>query len=187
MRASSAAISSVADVPGVADDEREPPFKHGIDGLPGEAGALHPDMGHAQAQQPLAQRVQITCHRPEGAHLLGRALSRFPDEDAGHPRLLVNVQPGHSLDHHPHARLHDQNGRSWRRRYVQDTARVLPGPRGNKEWYLCAARAGLLIGVAKPPQICQPRHDHRREVRPNRPATPPFSPIMARHRRRLAA
>src|SRR3954449_2788372 len=65
--------------------------------------------------------------------------------------------------------------------------RVLPGPRGNKEWYLCAARAGLLIGVAKPPQICQPRHDHRREVRPNRPATPPFSPIMARHRRRLAA
>src|SRR4051812_45721163 len=39
----------------------------------------------------------------------------------------------------------------------------------------------------KPPQICQPRHDHRREVRPNRPATPPFSPIMARHRRRLAA
>jgi len=26
--------------------------------------------------------------------------------------------------------------------------RVLPGPRGNKEWYLCAARAGLLIGVA---------------------------------------
>src|SRR4051812_34748157 len=39
----------------------------------------------------------------------------------------------------------------------------------------------------KPPQICQPRHDHRQEVRPNRPATPPFSPIMARHRRRLAA
>src|SRR3954471_8636472 len=26
--------------------------------------------------------------------------------------------------------------------------RVLAGPRGNKEWYLCAARAGLLIGVA---------------------------------------
>src|SRR4051794_40783267 len=39
----------------------------------------------------------------------------------------------------------------------------------------------------KPPQICQPRHDHRQEVRPNRPAMPPFSPIMARHRRRLAA
>src|SRR3954471_24434103 len=51
--------------------------------------------------------------------------------------------------------------------------RVLPGPRGNKEWYLCAARAGLLIGVAKPPQICQPRQrsPSRGSAKPARNAT----------------
>ena len=142
------AARHVADVPGVADDELETPFEHGIDGLPVDAGALHPDMGHAQAQQPLAQRFQITCHRPEGAHLLGRALSRFPNEDAGHHRLLVNVQPGHSLDHHPHARLRIRTGDRGAAGTFETLPRVLPGPRGNKEWYLCAARAGLLIGVA---------------------------------------
>jgi len=36
---------------------------------------------------------------------------------------------------------------------------VLPVPGGDKEWYLYAARAGLLIGVANHRRDFQPQHD----------------------------
>ena len=44
------APGDVTDVPSVADDEFKTPFQHGIDGLPVDAGALHADMAHTQAQ-----------------------------------------------------------------------------------------------------------------------------------------
>ncbi|HKM81862.1 MAG TPA: hypothetical protein VJY15_12975, partial [Candidatus Acidoferrum sp.] len=36
---------------------------------------------------------------------------------------------------------------------------MLPVPGGDKEWYLYAARAGLLIGVANHRRDFQPQHD----------------------------
>src|SRR5208337_4150496 len=64
--------------------------------------------------------------------------------------------------------------------------RVLPVPGGDKKWYLYAARAGLIFGVASHRSIVSLNTIARGETRTNRLAPPPFSPIMARHRRWLA-
>jgi len=64
---------------------------------------------------------------------------------------------------------------------------VLPVPGRDKEWYLYAARAGLLIGVANHRRDVSLNTIARGENRTSRPALPPFSPIMARRRRCLAA
>ena len=53
------ATRHVTDMPGVADDEVEMPFQHGIDRAPVNAGALHADLRYAKILQPLAQRFQI--------------------------------------------------------------------------------------------------------------------------------
>ena len=63
---------------------------------------------------------------------------------------------------------------------------MLPVPGGDKEWYLYAARAGLSIGVASHRRGFSLNTIDRGELRTNRPAPPPFSPIMARQRRWLA-
>ena len=64
---------------------------------------------------------------------------------------------------------------------------MLPVPEGDKEWYLYAARAGLLIGVASHRRDVSLNTIARREAPTSRPAPPPFSSIMARRRRWLAA
>ena len=63
---------------------------------------------------------------------------------------------------------------------------MLPVPGGDKKWYLYAARAGLSIGVASHRRGISLNTIARGETRTNRPAPPPFSPIMARQRRWLA-
>ena len=96
------ATRHVPDMPGVADDEVEMPFQHGIDRAPVNAGAFHADLRHPKLLQPVPQRFQIARHRPKGPHLLPRPLARGADQDAGNDRLLVNVKPGASLDDHLH-------------------------------------------------------------------------------------
>jgi hypothetical protein len=72
---------------------------------------------------------------------------------------------------------------------------VLPVPEGDKEWYLYATRAGLLIGVDNHRRDVSLNTIARREVRTIRPdpplksaqPTPPFSAIVARGTRWLAA
>ena len=64
-------------------------------------------------------------------------------------------------------------------------ATSVPGRR-DKEWYLYAARAGLLIGVANHcARDVSLNTIARGENRTSRPALPPFSPTMARRRRCL--
>jgi hypothetical protein len=46
-------------VPGVADDQREPAFQHGVDRAPVDPGALHADMGDAVFHEPVAQGLQV--------------------------------------------------------------------------------------------------------------------------------
>src|SRR5215471_10744709 len=64
--------------------------------------------------------------------------------------------------------------------------RVLPVPRGDKEWYLYAARAGLSRGALTYRVRSGLNTIASGEVRTNRPALPPFSLIMVRRRRCLA-
>ena len=181
------ATRHVADVPGVADDEVEMPFQHGIDRAPVDAGALHADLRHPKLLQPVPQRFQIARHRPEGPHLLPRPLARGADQDAGNDRLLMHVQPATPLNDHLHPRLHPREGDRDAAGIVETLPRVLPVPGGDKEWYLYAARAGLPIGVASHRRDFSLNTIARGEAPTNRPAPPPFSFIMARRRRWLAA
>jgi hypothetical protein len=72
---------------------------------------------------------------------------------------------------------------------------VLPVSEGDKEWYLYATRAGLLIGVANHRRDVSLNTITDREVQAIRPApplktaqlTPSFSSIVARGTRWLAA
>ena len=181
------AARHVTDMAGVADDEVEMPFQHGVDRAPINAGALHADLRHSELLQPVPQRFQIARHRTKGSHLLARPLARGADQDAGDDRLLMHVKSRAPLNDHLHLRLHPKGGDRDATGRVETLPRVLPVPGGDKEWYLYAARAGLLIGVAS----------HRRDVSLNtiagrealikRPAPPTFSSIMARRRRWLAA
>jgi len=61
-------------------------------------------------------------------------------------------------------------------------------PEGDKEWYLYAARAGLLVGVASHRSYVGLTRSPVAKAPTNRPAPPPpFSFIMARRRRWSAA
>ena len=137
----------VADVAGIADDQFEMPFQHGIDRAPVNAGALHADLRHPKLLQPVPQRLQIARHRPEGPDLLPRPLARGVDQDAEDDRLLMHVQPTTPLNDDFHPRLHPGEGDRDAAGIVETLPRVLPVPGGDKEWRLYAARAGLLVGV----------------------------------------
>jgi hypothetical protein len=102
------ATRHVTDMPGVADDEVETPFQHGIDRAPVNAGALHAGLRHPKLLQPVPQCLQIARHRPEGPDLLPRPLARGADQDAGDDRLLMHVQPTTPLNEHLHLRLHSR-------------------------------------------------------------------------------
>src|SRR5208337_4539497 len=130
------ATRHVPDMPGVADDEVEMPFQHGIDRAPVNAGALHADLRHPKLLQPVPQRFQIARHRPKGPHLLPRPLARGADQDAGNDRLLMHVKPGAPLNDHLHLRLHPKEGDRDAAGIVETLPRVLPVPGGDKKWYL---------------------------------------------------
>jgi hypothetical protein len=178
----------VADVPGVPDDQLEKPLKDGVDRAPVDARALHPDVRHSRFPQPVPQRFELPRHGAKRPHLLGRLRARRADEKARHDRLLMHVQTTAPLDDCLHRRLLPSEGDRDAAGTFETLPCVLPVSQGDKEWYLYAARAGLPFGVAS----------HRRSVslstvarcqgsdKSARAATP-FSFIMARRRRWLAA
>jgi hypothetical protein len=100
------------DVVRIADDQLEVPLQGGVDGLPVDAGPLHADVGHPLLEQPGAQGREVLAHGAEAAHLLGRPASCRTDDDAGHHRALVHVEPGGAFHDGFHARLHQR----WRAR-----------------------------------------------------------------------
>ena len=66
----------------------------------------------------------------------------------------MHIQPAAPLDDRLHRRLLPSEGDRDAAGTFETLPCVLPVPGGDKEWYLYAARAGLLIGVAS----------HRRDV-----------------------
>src|SRR3984893_10990257 len=151
-------------------------------------------MRDAGRLQPIAQSLEITGHRAEGTDLLGRPLTRRAGQHTRHHRLLMHIQPSTSLDNHLHRCLPRQKGDRDAAGTIKTLPHVLPVPRGDKEWYLYATRAGLIIGVANHRRVVSLNTIARREVRTIRPAPqlktaqppPPFSPIVVRATRRLA-
>src|ERR1700687_748410 len=151
-------------------------------------------MRDAGRLQPIAQSLEITGHRPEGTDLLGRPLTRRAGQHTRHHRLLMHIQPSTSLDNHLHHCLPRQKGDRDAAGTIKTLPHVLPVPRGDKEWYLYATPAGLIIGVANHRRVVSLNTIARREVRTIRPAPqlktaqppPPFSPIVVRATRWLA-
>jgi hypothetical protein len=99
----------------------------------------------------------------------------------------VHVQPGAPLNHHLHHRLLSIEGDRDAAGTNETLPRVLPVSGGDKEWYLYATRAGLLIGVANHRKDVSLNTIARPEARTIWPAPPPFSSIVARRQRGLAA
>lgn len=181
------AAGHVADVPRIADDQVKMPLQHGIDRAPVDARALHPDMRHTGLRKPGTQRHQIAGHGRKRPHLSGRPHTRRTDQTARHHRLLMHVQPGAPLNHHLHHRLLISEGDRDAAGTNETLPRVLPVSGGDKEWYLYATRAGLLIGVANHRRDVSLNTIARPEAQTIRPATPPFSSIVARDPRGLTA
>ena len=63
-----------------------------MDRLPIDAGALHPDMRHAQLPQPVAQGLEVGGHGAEVSDLLARFVARATDKDTGDDAGLVDIQ-----------------------------------------------------------------------------------------------
>src|ERR1700746_1578440 len=61
------------------------------DRLPVDAGRLHRHMSTFVGSQPLGQSQKLRCRCSEGANF-GPALPASPQPQAGHHRLLVNVE-----------------------------------------------------------------------------------------------
>jgi hypothetical protein len=99
------APGQVAHVRGVADDEREGAFQGSVDGLPVDACSLHADVGDPFLQQPRAQGREVLAHGAEAAHLLGRPASCRAEDDAGHHRALMHIEPGGAFDECFHRHL----------------------------------------------------------------------------------
>ncbi len=99
----------------------------------------------------------------------------------------MHVHPATPLNDDLHPRLHPGEGDRDAAGIVETLPRVLPVPGGDKEWYLYAARAGLPIGVASHRSFVSLARSPVAKTLTNRPAPPPFSSIMARRRRWLAA
>src|SRR5208282_2149996 len=136
---------------------------------------------------PVPQRFEVPRHGAKRPHLLGRLRSRRADQKARHDRLLVHVQTTAPLKDRLHHRPLSSEGDRDAAGTFETLPCVLPVPEGDKEWYLYAARAGLLIGVASHRRVVSLNTIARREAPTNRTAPPPFSSIMARRRRWLAA
>ncbi len=170
----------------VADDQVEVSLQDGIDRAPIDARALHADMRHPRRLQPVPQGFEVARHRSKRAHLLARSNARRADHKARYDRLLMHVQPTTPLDERSHPRLLLSEGDRDAAGTLETLPRVLPVSEGDKEWYLYAARAGLLFGVANHRRDCQPQHCRRAKARTKRPGPPPFSPVMRARGRWLA-
>src|SRR3954452_3086378 len=67
----------VPDVSGIADDQGELPFQHGVDGTPAGARALHADMGELLGLEPVPYLLKAAGGGPR-AHLLSQWLASLP-------------------------------------------------------------------------------------------------------------
>jgi site-specific DNA recombinase len=73
-----------------------------LDRLPIDAGALHPDMGHSQLPQPVAQGLEVGGHGAEVSDLLVRFLARATNEDTGDDAGLMDIQAGNTFNERFH-------------------------------------------------------------------------------------
>ena len=95
------------DVMGVGDDQLEMALQDRMDRLPVNPGALHADMRHAVALQPIPHRLQILRHRRKRPDLLMRLAAGLPDQHAGDHRRLMDVETGTAFDDRIHHLLRE--------------------------------------------------------------------------------
>ena len=96
------AAGHVLDVVGVADDQADVAFQHGIHRLPADAGAFHADVGGAVLGQPRPQGLQLARGRAEAAQQLLRLAPWHADQDAADNAGLVHIQAGATFKENLH-------------------------------------------------------------------------------------
>src|SRR5438034_2424655 len=89
----------------VQEPALEPPLEHPEDGLPVDAGRLHPDQRHLEARQPVGELLELSDRRAEALRLLrasapALALPRHPHR--GDDAVAVHVQPRAALNDDVH-------------------------------------------------------------------------------------
>src|SRR5271165_2266555 len=139
--------------------------------------------GTLRMRRALPQRFEVPRHCAKRAHLFARSRAGQPDQKTRHHRLLMHVQAAAPLNDHLRPRLLPSEDDRDAAGTVETLPCVFPVPGGDKEWYLYAARAGLLIGVASHRRDVSLDAIVRREARRKRLAPPPFSFIVGRRRR----
>ena len=181
------AAGHIADVAGIADDQIEMSFQHGIDWPPVDAGAFHADMRHPRRREPVPQDFEVARHRPERAHLLGRSIPGRADQKTRNDRLLVHVHPQHrSIITRIIASCHQKATAT--PQVLRDTATRAPRSRGRQRMVpLCGAGRTAYRGRKPPQRFPASTRSPVPRLGINRPPPPPFSFIMARRRRWLAA
>ena len=113
------------DVMGVGDDQLEVAFQDGMDRLPVNPGALHADMRHAVALQPIPHRLQILRHRRKRPDLLMRLAVGLADQHTGDHRRLMDVETGTAFDDRIHHLLREKLS-PWRSPHRKSMTEAVP-------------------------------------------------------------
>jgi hypothetical protein len=92
------AARDVLEVTDVHEHHLEVGFEHVVDGLPGDAGRFHCDIGHSEAAEPVREREQVGRRRAERRHLLGTSSGAVGEPGADEELRLTHVDAGAALD-----------------------------------------------------------------------------------------
>ena len=144
------------------------PFEDGVDRPPIDAGALHPDMRHAQLPQPVAQGLEVGGHGAEVSDLLARFVARATDKDTGDDAGLVDIQARSTITSMA-LLLRGDRARSRRRRTSKQTlTHVLTGAHAgcDKRRFLDAVREQSVPRDNVPSSI-RPLRDRSATLRPS--------------------
>ena len=175
------------DVPSIADDQLEMSFQHGIDRPPVDAGAFHADMRHPRRRGLVPQGLEVSRHRAERAHLLRRSIPGRADQKTRNNRLLVHVPSAAPLNNHPRHRLLPPEGDRDAAGASRHCHACSPFPGATKNGASMRRGPDCLSGSQTTAEVFSLEAIARAKTGINQPASPPFSLIVVRRRRSLAA
>src|ERR1700730_9695009 len=93
-------------MPGIHQQDREPPFQNVIDRLPVNSRRVHRYVGHSFSSQPLAHRPQLPGHRRPTSCLLPQLPISFHPPKVRFHGFLMHIQSCTTPVHRLHRFLH---------------------------------------------------------------------------------
>jgi hypothetical protein len=154
------------DMAGVHQQQLQPTLlQHIPDGLPVLAGRLQHDLSDVVVLEPLGEGLQTGAERRVGTHLLASPAGAIGHANAGHDRVLADIQSGAAFIEHLH-----------RRHLLVGLGRRPAGP--TDQATLKDVLAATVRGAGKAPhQSYQRAHSHQGE--PSLAGQAQFSSLVA--------